>query len=387
MLKLISLSSLALLAACSHPDSYVTPAQAALGPVSAGPDIQLTFNPDQNYWPTWTQDGRGILYAFVDQESPIPSVHRCIGLLPAAGGSRIWQLCDNRAVRNDSVASYTAFALDSTGRLLLVEAMSHTGFESSLPYRVRLQLTDTAAPSVRTTLLTLPITVDGTPVTWLSEITWTGRNTFLALGQLFETTPHCSVCACSPCPDDSLFGNDGGVVLRGTIAGGQATLSTVAGTARATGYSLAENGASIVFTIKFQPRLVKVPIGGGVPSPDPATSPTDTTTQLVGVSCKGSNCVVARDKISVFYSSESVQSFAHFFDSGSSMELHRLSLADGTDQILATDGAKLIYATPQISPTSGDVVFQRGGVWGHLQTFATPGISNGELHLLKGVVP
>jgi hypothetical protein len=161
----------------------------------------------------------------------------------------------------------------------------------------------------------------------------------------------------------------------------------VAGTARATGYSLAENGASIVFTVKFQPRLFKVPIGGGTPSPDPATSPPDTSTQLVGVSCKGSTCVVAKDKISVFYSSESIQSFAHFFDIGSPMELHRISLADGTDQLLLTNGTNLIYATPQISPISGDVVFQRGGVWGHLQTFATPGISNGVLHLLKGAVP
>jgi hypothetical protein len=383
----LCVGSIALLAACTHSDAFITPAPSVQPPFSTGPDVQLTFNPDQNYWPTWTQDGRGILYAFVDQESAIPSVHRCIGLLPAAGGSRIWQLCDNRAVRNDSVASYSAFALDSTGRLLLVEAMSGTGFASSFPFRIRLQLTDTATPSVRTTLLTLPVTVDGTPITWLSEITWTGPNSFLALGQQFETTPHCYMCQCQPCPTDSIFADSGGVVVRGTIAGGQLTLKSVAGTEHATGFSSAENGATIAFTIKFRQALFTVPASGGAPVPDPATIPVDTTAELVGVSCKGSTCMVAKDAISIFYNNtaEDKVNFAYFFPRP--MELHRVSLNGGTDEVILSNTDRLVYATPQISPISGDVVFQRGGVWGHLQTFATPGISNGELHLLKGMVP
>ena len=48
---------------CDHSDpiSYTSP---VLGPVASGSNVQLTFNPDQDYWPTWTADGRGILYAF-----------------------------------------------------------------------------------------------------------------------------------------------------------------------------------------------------------------------------------------------------------------------------------------------------------------------------------
>src|ERR1019366_10062732 len=85
-----------LLLACTHSDAWVTPPIVALPPFGTGADVQLTYNVDQNYWPTWTQDGRGILYAFVNLEN---TAHRCLGLLPATGGSRIWELCDNRAGR------------------------------------------------------------------------------------------------------------------------------------------------------------------------------------------------------------------------------------------------------------------------------------------------
>ena len=47
-----------------------------------------------------------------------------MGILPAAGGSRIWQLCDDRAVRADSVTSFTAYALATDGRLLYAEAIA-----------------------------------------------------------------------------------------------------------------------------------------------------------------------------------------------------------------------------------------------------------------------
>ena len=47
-----------LLLGCTHSDAFVVPSIPTLGPYGAGPDVQLTFNVDQNYWPTWTEDGR-----------------------------------------------------------------------------------------------------------------------------------------------------------------------------------------------------------------------------------------------------------------------------------------------------------------------------------------
>jgi hypothetical protein len=394
----IPLPALLVLLACTHSDAFVTPVIPPLGPFNAGPDVQLTFNVDQNYWPTWTQDGRGILYSFVNLEN---TAHRCLGLLPAVGGTRVWELCDNRAVRNDTVSSYSAYALDSTGRLLLAEALSSTGFNSSFPFHIRLQLTDTATPYVRTTLLTLPVTVGNTAVTWLSDLQWTGPNTFIALGQQFGSAPHCSMCACQPCPTDTIFA-DAGIVLTGTLVGNQAMLQAVTGTDSATGYSLAEGGSSIVFTRHHDLRLFKVPVGGGTSVPLPIHRDVPDTAdfisaELAGVSCKSSTCIVAQDAIFLsdqysapfpffaFCTRSPCEVFAQFLSSGG-MVLRRVSLTSGSDLVIQSNGTR-VMAEPQISPVSGDIVVQLGGIWGHLQTFATIGRGNGELHLLKGLVP
>jgi hypothetical protein len=384
---------------CTHSDAFVTAPITPLGPYGTGPDVQLTFNVDQNYWPAWTQDGRGILYAFVDAESVTPPNHRCLGLLPATGGSHLWQLCDNRAVRNDSLSSYSGYALDSAGRLLLAEATAPANSFADLP-RITLWLADTATPYVRTRLLALPQTVSGFTLTWLSEIRWTGANAFIALGQQFGAAPHCNMCQCNPCPRDSVFG-DGGIVVVGAIVGGVATLQAVAGTDSATSFSLAENGASIVYTRHHDLRLFKVPIAGGTPVPMPVQrSLPDTAAlmagELAGVSCKGSTCIVASDDI--FLTDQYVagctggicELFAGFHAAlgKSQMQLLSVPLAGGATQVVQAGVlSSMVFASPQISPVTGDLLFQRGGVWGHLQTYVTAGRGNGELHLLKGIVP
>jgi hypothetical protein len=393
---------LASMLACSHSEGFVAPNSSGVGPFGAGPDVQLTFNVDQDYWPTWTQDGRGILYAFVDGESVRPPYHRCLGLLPAAGGTRSWQLCDNRAVRDGIANSYAAFALDSGGRLLVAEALANPAFEQSPS--VTLWLADTAKPYVRTTLLSLPQTVSGFVVTWLAEITWTGTNTFMALGQQFNSLQHCDACLCSPCPRDSIWG-DGGIVLSGSIVGNAAILQEVPGTDSATSYSLAENGTSIVYTRHHDLRLFKVPIDGGVPLPLPVQRTVPDTgalvpAELAGVSCKGSTCIVASDAIFLTdaYSAPFAPGFGCpppsnpcliFGGFLGSVQLQSVSLATGAVQVLQADSTAeaQVFASPKISPISGDVVVQRGGVWGHLQTYATPARGNGHLHLLKGVAP
>jgi hypothetical protein len=403
------LAVLAGLPACTHTDSFPTPVVPALGPFATGADVQLTFNVDQDYWPTWTEDGRGILYAYVDREQPL---HRCIGLLPASGGSRLWQLCDDRAVRDDSASSFGAFAIDSTGRLLVAETVSSANAGATALSQTSLWLADTAHPYVRTSLLTMPVNVGTTVITWLADLSWTGPNTFIALGQQFASLPHCIGGGLSVnCPSRDSTWADPGIVVRGTIAANHATLQSVAGTDGATAYSLAENGASIVFTLEHDLRLFKVASTGGTPVPTPNPLALDTLTrqvgELVGVSCKGETCIVARDGIlisadywafnmklgAIVLQKESAQ----FLGSPAAprpMELHKIALTDGTDQLLQMDTTNVVYVTPMLSPVSGDVVFQLGGGWGHLQTFATAATGNlfatdgnSVLHLLKGLVP
>jgi hypothetical protein len=352
---------------CGHSDAF-TSDQATVGPFSTGSDVQLTLNVEQDYWPTWTQDGQGILYAFVAPGATVR--HRCLGLLPAAGGTRIWELCDNRGTQGDSVNSIAAYALASDGRLLYAVGASDSGLLGRTPQKFTLWLADTAAPFQRTALLTLPAAPGGSP-NWLADITWTGANTFVALAQTIFIAP----VPLPPCNfvADSIFGGES--VVTGTIAAGHATLQTVSGTEGASGYSLAENGASIVFTLRNDQQLFKVPVTGGTAV---AVSPVlgGAASKLLGVSCKGSTCVVAND-IVTFYDAICSSAISGV------KTLFSVSLSTGAVQTLTTSAS--ILATPQISPVSGDVVVQVGGAFGHIQTIKSP--SNGNLHLLRSLVP
>ena len=370
-----------LLLGCTHSDAFVTP-MSTVGPFNTGPDVLLTLNPDQNYWPAWTQDGHAILYAFVDQEYPL---HRCLGLMGPKGGTRLWQLCDNRAVRGDSTNSYLAYALDSTGQLLVAEAVSPAhSFLTSIPHTVTLWLADTARPYVRTALLTLPLVVGATSVNSLADIVWTGPTTFTVLGQEVVWA------------SDSLFAASDGVVLRGTIAGGRATLQPIAGTVGATGYSLAAAGATIAFTVRHDLHLYTVPVTGGTPSP-PIPPRDDTLShqhgELLGVSCKGVTCLMAKGAVLldgeywVFRGDIFPPGWVYTSEfggiTGPLMELHSISLQSGNDQILRSNAGGIVYVTPQISPASGDAVLQIGGGFGHLMTVG----GGGALHLYQGLIP
>ena len=248
-----------------------------------------------------------------------------------------------------------------------------------------------------------------------------GSNAFIALGQQFNLVPHCVTVGNPPhtstvCSTNDTTFADAGVVLSGTITGTHATLQAVAGTDSATSYTLAENGASIVFTRHHDLRLFRVPTGGGASTPlqiqwDFPHTDIPIPGEMAGVSCKASVCIVAHDGILLTdaYSNPDCnggvcQEFAHFYYQPDSlspqttpaafMELHRVSLSSGVDELLQSNTTNTIFATPQISPVSGDVVVQVGGGWGHLQTFATRGLpdlftvdGNSVLHLYKSLVP
>ncbi|HEY4320003.1 MAG TPA: hypothetical protein VGM77_02405 [Gemmatimonadales bacterium] len=352
--------ALCLVAGC-HTDAFDAPPQD-IGPISSGADVQLTFNPQQDYWPTWTEDGAGILYAYVD------AAHvgqRCVGLLPAAGGTQQWNLCDTRFVHHDSSSSFAGYALGSDGRLLYTEAVSHTGSGNLSPVSTVLWLADSAAPFARTALLSLPFHLNDTAYSVLTDIAWTGPTTFVALAQDFslnsELTPPCNFV------EDTTF-RTAGLVVTGTIVNGQAVMQAVPGTGGAAGYSLAEGGASVVFTLANDLRLLKVPLSGGAPV-GVASIPGGSGALLLGVSCKGVLCVVATDPVTgpcVNYG-------------GGSKQLVVASITTGVTQILLSQSAPLVV--PKVSPVSADVVVQVGGSLGHLQTFLNP--TDGNVHLLR----
>ncbi|HEY4321074.1 MAG TPA: hypothetical protein VGM77_07820 [Gemmatimonadales bacterium] len=354
-------SALVLFAACGHSDAFDR-ASERLGPISSGPDIQLTFNSDQDYWPSWTEDGSGILYAFVRPGTNVR--HRCVGLLPAKGGTQSWTLCDDRFGSADSTNSFPAYALGADGRLLYLESQSRN---NSTPTPV-LWLADSAQPFRRTAVATFPISFSSGLYNWLGDLKWTGPNSFVGLAQAWNTAPH----TFQSFLQDTLLANIRGVVISGTIAGGRATLAPVPGTDGATGYSLAEGGASIIFTTLADAALHRVPVAGGTPT-TVATIPT--SNQLVGVTCKGGTCIVADAPVAISA------------DQGGGVlpgprDLRTVSISTGATTLLS--GTDVFYSSPQWAPTSNDIVVQVGGTVAHLET--TYSIAS-DLHLLVNLAP
>lgn len=360
---LVSLCAFLATAACTHSDAFSSTARRQ-GPPPAGAPQRLTFNVDQDYWPAWSQDGNSILYAYVDLSS---LAHRCLGILPSAGGTQLWHLCDNRERRADSISSYTAFALDTSGRLLYAEATAPTAPPNLLPSSMTLWLADTAAPFDRTRLLAIS-TLE--PLNWLSDLRWTGTSTFTVLEQAAVVNNEPLGCAAG---EDTLF-YGGGQVMSGVISGGTAALTPIAGTDSATDYALADGGSTVVFTKVHSLQLFAVPATGGTAA---AVATIPVGTELLGVSCRGDTCVVAADQVTL-----APDACANALSNVS--QLVTVLLSTGETAVAATDAGG-IAVSPQLSPATGDAVFQQGGSFGHLETTRQP--SNGDLYLLRSLVP
>jgi len=272
---------------CTHTDpaSVVTPPPE--GPFTNASPAQLTFNSGRDELPSFTQDGLGILYSF--QVSNRTDRDRCVGLLPAEGGSRRFTLCESRRGFNDSTDNLAASALSSAGALLYVASTSRTN--AQLPGTTRLTLSDTSEGASTRTLITMPVRAGSLLVDWLVDIRWIGPANFVALGQQFTVMPRCPGCA----QRDTIFIPI--AVVRGEITALGATLTPVLGTEGAVAYGLAAPGNDIVFRTN-QVALQRVALEGGLPVvaigvPPPETSlPPGATRMIVDHDCQGGKCAV-----------------------------------------------------------------------------------------------
>jgi len=115
-----------LLAACGHSEPFVAPPHERTGPFVGGTPIQLTYSPLSDYEPAFSADGQWITYQF---ERGTPDRDRCIGIIPAEGGSRRHELCAwsrDQATRAEGLA---AAVLLADGRMLFA---MHSGLPLNL---------------------------------------------------------------------------------------------------------------------------------------------------------------------------------------------------------------------------------------------------------------
>jgi hypothetical protein len=351
-----------LLLGCDHSAPFTTAPVTPEGPRSVGAEVQLTFNPDQDYSPNWAPDGSAILYAFVQQGRA--DHDHCMGMIPAAGGTRIWEVCDDRPAYQDSTEAYPSIALSTTGGLLYFGLIGKVNGYVPEPGGMALWLADFAAPFARRKLVTLPTYVDGIEVDWLSDLVWTNANEFIGLGQTFQLVSHgrCSGCQLL----DTVL--TGASLIHGTLTPSSVVLHAIPGTDSVNAFSRTPSGTLVVFSVTGHSGVFSVPPTGGsrmlIATFPEAISPfpgDGLPRSLFGLSCRESDCVVSVGTA-----------------------LWRLILATGEKQVLRFPPGDDLYSSPKVRPGGRDVVVQVGGSPGHFGFFNQPG-SN--LYLYKNLLP
>lgn len=322
--------------ACSHSVAFTAADQGQGEPFSSVPPVRMTYNPADNYWPSWTQDGGGILYAYSFTNPDSRADDRCLGLLRPGGGTQLWQLCDDRGTHADSADSFAAADIDPTGQLIYLEASSRRGSGglsgvNPPPQVTNLWLADTVFPFQRRLLAALPVRINNVFVNWFRDTRWTGPTSFLTLAQLDSIVP-----VGFGSRVDSLFIGLG--VVRGDLTASGATFTMIPGTEGTQFYSFAENNASLVIW-RTGLAIEKLPLAGGTPVVV-GTIPNLTGMHITGLTCQGSTCLVGTSRSAP---PDSVGPIVRFF---------RMSLGTGESTELAVG----ILDSPRISPRSTDVI-------------------------------
>lgn len=195
--RLLGLLAGTVLLGCGHTLPKQPDLDRATGPWSAGPPTQLTAAAVSVIG--FTADGRAILIhrhdptrvTGPDGEPRLDSSEIFLGLLPAMGGSGLWEFSDERTSQRDSINDITAAALAPDGRILYVETTGpdpRAGYPFPIHWHTDLYLSDTADMGHRRKLLQLfdedaghALVPPGT-INWLRDLAWIDSNHFTAIG-------------------------------------------------------------------------------------------------------------------------------------------------------------------------------------------------------------
>ncbi|HEY4321854.1 MAG TPA: hypothetical protein VGM77_11840 [Gemmatimonadales bacterium] len=272
-----------------HAAPFVLDDYGAAGPQIPGAEARVTASGST---PEWLAAGDAFYYAgpcLSRTKSPRASTPvASVDLVPAAGGSVIWERCEDRISLTfplDSAAFFPAAAVNGDGAVVYVEAdkraFQGVALVDPVFEHTELWLSDTVESlRNRRHLMTLyndnngAATVGPAVINWFTTMRWTTSTTLLAIA-----------INARPMGDDSTLG-----VARIAITDARATATILPGTERATAYSTARNGSSLVIARDLL-GLFSVPAAGGAASALP-TVPAAQGRHIVDVSCVADRCLV-----------------------------------------------------------------------------------------------
>ncbi|MBK7716471.1 MAG: hypothetical protein IPI38_13760 [Gemmatimonadetes bacterium] len=240
------------LCACSHPDAFPSGDPGDDGPFSGPPPQRLTLNPAVDQAPSWYPDGSALLYAFDQAERP--DLDRCLGLLPALGGTRQAEKCPMVDAGGDSTDVYEWAAASAGGRVAWVEQHGPAGFRTPSSGAIAVGSLDPVA-SLRV-LRALPyLAPSGAIHATATHLGWLGEDTVVYVGADVVTSRACQGCKL----DTLVIGHD---VVTLDLATDPATLAIVPGTAGAT--SVWPGSGSILYTLGGDSQVFRRQLATGV---------------------------------------------------------------------------------------------------------------------------
>lgn len=242
------------LAACSHSEPFGPSAPPPFdGAATASVPVRLTFEAGEDGFPSWSPDGRQILYSFQPRDRH--DADRCIGVIPGKGGTRE-EFCDNSgpgATRTDALEYPT---VNTAGGLLYARYASGIGDFIPITDQISLQLADMGDPLRAQNLLPLPTQIDGVGLTRIGTIRWADTSTFYLVAEQMTLTRNPFSLAFQ----DTVISGNG--LLRGRLTASGATFEAVAGIVDANGFDFSAGRDSVFFTRTGDNRLYVVSLAG-----------------------------------------------------------------------------------------------------------------------------
>ena len=241
------------LAGCRHDEGFASRYLPDTTPLGASNPQRLTLSPGEDQFPSWTPDGTGILYSFVD---PV-SGDRCLGRMPAAGGQVSATRCSFGDPANDSLDMAIEPMMRGDGQVAWVEL--HSAPELQIHHGGGLFVGPLDNRPARRVWHFPYLAQSGTVHLGATNLRWLSHDRLIYIGVDYLIRAICFGCK----PDTVMIARDAMLL---DVSRPDPVPVTIPGTAEAT--SLWPNGDSTGFfyTLAGDTRVWSRSIDGGLPS-------------------------------------------------------------------------------------------------------------------------
>jgi WD40 repeat protein len=170
---------LLLLTGCNHAEPFPNGDATALGPRTAPLPRQVTYSLGDDIQAGWSGDGSMLVYSFV---SELESKGRCLGLLPAQGGTRLAEKCLTPASSGDTSKTLTWPSFSPDGHTgAWVETRRQENHKS--PDAVLLRVGELSSGDTGISVTSFPHLAPSGNVHWLAtHIGWLGPRQLVYVG-------------------------------------------------------------------------------------------------------------------------------------------------------------------------------------------------------------